>query len=92
MLPKPSKATPELLGVRASYAVIHSLYPSEGMFFTEEHDAASDAVCVLGEAAKINLFGYEDAIGQFVKVNGAWKSAVASDSATNIFGQPKHLI
>ena len=72
VLPKPSKATPALFGVRASYAIIHSLHTSEGAFFTEQHDAASDAVCILGEAAKINLFGYDDAIGQFVKVNDTW--------------------
>jgi putative ABC transport system permease protein len=56
--------------------MIHSLYASEGTFFTAEHDAASDAVCVLGEAAKINLFGYEEAIGKFVKVNDTWLKVI----------------
>jgi putative ABC transport system permease protein len=76
VLPKPSKATPELYGVRASYAVIHSLYASEGSFFTAGHEGASAAVCVLGEAAKINLLGYGDAIGEYIKVNDTWLEVI----------------
>jgi putative ABC transport system permease protein len=76
VLPKPSKATPELYGVRASYALIHTLRASDGSFFTTGHDAASAAVCVLGEAAKINLLGYGDAIGQYVKVNDTWLEVI----------------
>ena len=30
------------------------------------------AVCVLGEAARVQLFGLDDPIGQFVKVNEQW--------------------
>jgi putative ABC transport system permease protein len=81
VLPKPSKATPELYGVRASYALIHSLHPSEGAFFTEDHDAASTAVCVLGEAAKINLLGYGNAIGEYIKVNDTWLQVIGVLSA-----------
>jgi putative ABC transport system permease protein len=76
VLPKPSKATPELYGVRADYALIHSLHASEGSFFGEEQDAASAAVCVLGEAAKINLLGYGDAIGEYIKVNDTWLEVI----------------
>jgi putative ABC transport system permease protein len=76
VLPKPSKATPELYGVRASYALIHSLRASDGSFFSSNHDAASAAVCVLGEAAKINLLGYGDAIGQYIKVNDTWLEVI----------------
>ena len=76
VLPKPSKATPEMYGVRAAYAIIHSLHASEGSFFTTDHDAASTAVCVLGEAAKINLLGYGDAIGEFIKVNDTWLEVI----------------
>jgi len=76
VLPKPSKATPELLGVRASYAAIHSLRASEGIFFSEQHNDEGKAVCVLGEAAKINLLGYSDAVGEYVKVNDTWLKVV----------------
>lgn len=76
LLPKPSKATPELYGVRPSYALIHSLRPSEGVFFDEGHDRASTPVCVMGEAAKINLLGYGPGVGKHIKVNDTWLEVV----------------
>jgi putative ABC transport system permease protein len=76
VLPKPAKDVPELYGVRPSYAVIHNLHIGEGRFFDAAHDQASLAVCVLGEAAKINLFGYTPAVGKFVKVNETWLEVV----------------
>lgn len=72
VLPKPSHEVPELYGVRPAYAVIHSLHVVEGRFFDEQDDAASRAVCVLGEAAKVSLLGYAPAVGKFVKVNDTW--------------------
>lgn len=72
LLPKPSKDTPGLHGVYPSYAVIHNLTPVEGRFFNESEEAEAAAVCVLGEAAKVNLLGYGKAIGQYIKVNDTW--------------------
>ncbi len=76
VLPKPSREVPELYGVRPSYAVIHSLHLAEGRFFDESDDAASAALCVLGEGAKVNLLGYDPAIGKFVKVNDTWLQVI----------------
>ena len=76
VLPKPSRDMPELYGVRPSYALIHSLRLAEGKFFDESDDAASAAVCVLGEAAKVNLLGYASAVGKFVKANDTWLEVV----------------
>jgi len=76
VLPKPSGDVPELYGVRSSYAAIHNLRVVEGRFFGESDDVSSTAVCVLGEAAKINLLGYEPAVGKFVKVNDTWLQVV----------------
>jgi putative ABC transport system permease protein len=76
LLPKPSKDTPELYGVRPSYALIHSLHTSEGSLFTEGHDAGSAPVCILGEAAKINLLGYGKAVGEHIKVNDTWLEVI----------------
>jgi putative ABC transport system permease protein len=76
VLPKPSREIPELFGVRPSYAMIHSLRLAEGRFFDESDDAASAAVCVLGEGAKVNLLGYDPALGKFVKVNDTWLEVV----------------
>src|SRR5580693_835258 len=72
VLPKPSHEMPELYGVRPAYAVIHSLHVAEGRFFDEQDDAASRAVCVLGEAAKVSLLGYGTAVGKFIKLNDTW--------------------
>jgi putative ABC transport system permease protein len=76
VLPKPSREIPELFGVRPAYSIIHSLRLAECRFFDESDDAASAAVCVLGEAAKVNLLGYDSALGKFVKVNDTWLQVV----------------
>jgi putative ABC transport system permease protein len=76
IVPKPAGDVPELYGVSSPYAVIHSLKLTEGSFFGERHDEQSAAVCVLGEKAKVNLLGYTQAVGQFVKVNDTWLEVV----------------
>ncbi len=76
VMPKPSHEMPEMYGVRPSYAIIHSLHVAEGHFFDEQDDAASRAVCVLGEGAKVSLLGYGPAVGKFVKVNDNWLEVV----------------
>jgi putative ABC transport system permease protein len=76
VLPKPSQQVPELYGVRASYAAIHAFQPVEGKFFTGADDESSSAVCVLGQTAKVNLLGYDPAVGKFVKVNDTWLQVV----------------
>ena len=76
VLPKPSRDIPELFGVEPSYALIHSLSFAEGRFFDEADDQRSALVCVLGESAKVNVFGYEPALGKFVKVNDTWLQVV----------------
>lgn len=72
LLPKPTREMPELYGVSAAYAQIHNIVPSEGSFFVDWQDKSSAAVCVLGETAKVNLLGFEPAVGKFVKVNDTW--------------------
>jgi putative ABC transport system permease protein len=72
VLPKPAQDLPELYGVRASYPVIHGWHFSEGRAFDEGNDEASDAVCVLGEGAKISTLGYGPAVDKYVKVNDTW--------------------
>ena len=72
LLPKPPGDSPDLYGVRPSYAAIHNLETAEGRFFDEQNDEASAAVCVLGEKAKVALLGYGRAVGKFIKVNDTW--------------------
>ncbi|MBM3774743.1 MAG: FtsX-like permease family protein, partial [Acidobacteria bacterium] len=47
-----------------------------GRFFTEEENQRSAPVCVLGDAAKVNLLGFDDAIGKYVKINEAWLQVI----------------
>src|SRR5215469_8280690 len=76
VLPKPSRDVPELYGVRPSYRIIHSLRLAEGKFFTEADDDRSATICVLGETAKVNLLGYDPAVGKYVKINDTWIEVV----------------
>lgn len=65
-----------LIGVEPSYVVINSLKVIEGRFFTDQDNDTSAPVCVLGEAAKVNLLGYEPAVGKYVKVNDTWLQVI----------------
>src|SRR2546427_134539 len=37
---------------------------------------SSAPVCVLGEGAKVNLLGYDDGVGKFIKVNDTWLQVI----------------
>ncbi len=76
VIPKTSSEAPLLIGVEPSYLVINSLRVVEGRFFNEKDNETSAPVCVLGEAAKVNLLGYESAVGKFVKVNDTWLQVI----------------
>ena len=76
MLPKPAKQTPDLYGVRPSFATIHNLQPADGRFLTAEDNVRSSPVCVLGASAKIELLGYGPGVGKFVKANDTWLEVV----------------
>jgi putative ABC transport system permease protein len=76
VLPKPSLEMPQLIGVEPDFLDINSLKVVEGRFFNEDDDARSAPVCVLGESAKVNLLGYEPAVGKYVKVNDTWLQVI----------------
>ncbi len=76
ILPKTSAEPPLLIGVDPSYLVINSLKVIEGRFFNDKDNDTSAPVCVLGEAAKVNLLGYEPATGKYVKVNDTWLQVI----------------
>ncbi len=76
MLPKTSQEMPQLIGVLPNYVQINSLKMVEGRFFTQNENDGSAPVCVLGETAKVNLLGYEPALGKFVKVNDTWLQVI----------------
>jgi putative ABC transport system permease protein len=76
VLPKTAQEPPQLIGVLPNFVEINSLKLMAGRFFAEEENLRSEPVCVLGESAKVNLLGYEDAIGKYVKVNDVWLQVI----------------
>jgi putative ABC transport system permease protein len=85
VLPKTAQESPLLIGVASDYMNINSLKLVEGRFFSEDDDLRSSPVCVLGESAKVNLLGYDPALGKYVKVNDTWLQVVGvlSQQATS---------
>jgi putative ABC transport system permease protein len=76
LLPKTNQEPPQLIGVYPNYVEINSLKLVAGRFFGEDENRDSAPVCVLGESAKVNLLGYDNAIGKFVKVNDTWLQVI----------------
>ena len=76
VLPKTAQEQPMLIGVTPDFLRINSLKVVEGRFFTDEDDRKSAPVCVLGESAKVNLLGYDPAVGKYVKVNDTWLQVI----------------
>jgi putative ABC transport system permease protein len=76
LLPKTNQDTPQLIGVLPNFVEINSLKLVAGRFFTDDENRSSAPVCVLGETAKVNLLGYDNAVGKFVKVNDSWLQVI----------------
>lgn len=76
VLPKPAQESPLLMGVNPNYLEINNLRMVEGRFFNAIDNEHSAPVCVLGEAAKVNLLGYESAEGKYIKVNDTWLQVI----------------
>ncbi|MBK5294749.1 MAG: ABC transporter permease [Acidobacteriia bacterium] len=76
VIPKTPQEPPILIGVEPSYLEIQSLRIVEGRFFSEQENRDSLPVCVLGESAKVNLLGYDSAVGKFVKINDTWLEVI----------------
>jgi len=76
LLPKTNQDTPQLIGVLPNFVEINSLKLVAGRFFSDDENRSSAPVCVLGETAKVNLLGYDNAVGKFVKVNDSWLQVI----------------
>ena len=72
LLPKPQGDAPILYGVSPSYASIANLRVVNGRFFDDAETAAAAPVAVLGEGAAAAVFGTDDPIGRYLKVNDQW--------------------
>ena len=71
-IPKSQQDSPVVYGVDPSYTEIAGLRLLQGRFFDQDEDSHAEAVCVLGAAARSNLFGAANPIGQYVKLNEQW--------------------
>jgi putative ABC transport system permease protein len=72
LLPRPQSDAPMVYGVSPSYADIANLVLVSGRFFDERETDGAAPVAVLGEGAAASLFGADEAVGRYVKVNEQW--------------------
>ena len=76
LLPRPQSDPPMVYGVSPSYVEIANLALVSGRFFDEAETEGAAPVAVLGEAAAASLFGADDPVGRYVKVNEQWFQAI----------------
>jgi putative ABC transport system permease protein len=70
------RAKPKVIGVSAAYASLVKLPLREGRFFDGHDEATYAQVCVIGDAVRRELFGFEPALGRPLKVNDQWLTVV----------------
>jgi putative ABC transport system permease protein len=92
-IPKSQQDPPTIYGINPVYLKIAGLHILQGRFFTDDEQTRAAPVCVLGAAARSNLFGSADPVGQYVKTNETWFRVigVASpqlSSQTEVAGMP----
>ena len=72
MLPKPQRDMPVVYGVGPSYLRIAGLQVVAGRWFDAGESDHAAPLCVLGDGARAGLYGNQEALGQYVKVNEQW--------------------
>ena len=70
------KSKPRVFGVPNKYGAVANLRLAEGVFFDEIEEASHAQVCVIGSKVRQDLFGYERAVGQDIKVNDVWLTVI----------------
>ena len=93
LIPKPQREMPLVYGVDSAYQSIAKLRVVAGRFFDPEENDRAAAVCVLGHGAKASLFGPQETLGQYVKVNEQWFRVIGVvgpqlNSQTELAGLP----
>ena len=73
LMPRPLGGdSPVVYGISPAYQAIGNLQVASGRFFDERETTSAAPVAVMGEAAAAALFGADDPIGRYVKVNDQW--------------------
>jgi len=70
------KSEAKLFGVSWRHADLASVALSEGRFFGEDDEKNHAQVCVIGDAARRDLFGFKAALGRDIKVNDVWLTVI----------------
>jgi putative ABC transport system permease protein len=72
MLPKPQRDMPVVYGVEQSYLGIAGLQVVAGRWFDAQESNHAAPICVLGDGARAGLYGNQEALGQYIKVDEQW--------------------
>ena len=65
-----------LVGTRPEYLDVLNATMAEGVFFNESDMLRAARVCILGADAKRNLFYFEDALGEQIKIQDQWFTVI----------------
>ena len=78
VMPRPDGELPTVYGVEPVYQSIAGLRLTSGRFFSDQEAEQAAPVAVLGEAARVRLFGTNEALGQHLKVNEQWFEVIGT--------------
>ncbi|MER3445993.1 MAG: multidrug ABC transporter substrate-binding protein [Candidatus Dadabacteria bacterium] len=57
-----------IVGASPDFVHINDWFPERGNFFIQDDVLNADMVCVLGKSVALNLFGYQDPIGEAIRI------------------------
>jgi len=61
--------TTAIVGTTPDFQMVRNFHPVAGEFFDEEQERSSARVAVLGQTARLNLFGNADPVGETIRIN-----------------------
>jgi putative ABC transport system permease protein len=71
-----AKTKAKVLGVGRRHREVEALPVVEGRFFDDDDEKTHAQVCVIGAAARRDLFGFDPALGKDLKINDLWCEVV----------------
>jgi len=74
-----------VIGVTANYLGMMNYRLRQGDLISDHHYGLKLKVCVLGAGVAGNLFGYEDPVGQMVKVEDQWLEVIGVLESKTLF-------